>query len=73
MLSIRKEIADIETGSADKANNLLKHAPHTQEVVISSNWDKPYTREEAAFPLPWVKLNKFWPSIGPHQQYTWRP
>jgi glycine dehydrogenase len=64
MLSIREEIAAIENGTTDKANNILKHAPHTQEIVISSNWDRPYSREEASFPLPWVKANKFWPSIG---------
>jgi glycine dehydrogenase len=64
MISIRAEIAQIENGEGDKMNNLLKNAPHTQSVVISSNWDKPYSREEAAFPLPWVKANKFWPSIS---------
>jgi glycine dehydrogenase len=64
MINIRKEIEAIENGSADKANNALKHAPHTQEVVINSHWDRPYSREEAAFPLPWVRSNKFWPSIS---------
>lgn len=64
LLNIRKEIAAIETGTADKTNNVLKHAPHTQEVVISSDWNRPYTRETAAYPLPWVKANKFWPSIS---------
>jgi len=64
LLSIRAEIAAIEKGEADKANNPLKNAPHTQFAVISSNWDKPYTREQAAFPLDYVKLNKFWPSVA---------
>nr|MCU0405171.1 aminomethyl-transferring glycine dehydrogenase [Chitinophagaceae bacterium] len=64
MLSIRKEIAAIENGQADKANNVLKNAPHTQEVLIDSGWDRPYSREEAAFPLPWVRESKFWPSIS---------
>ncbi|MGC4058159.1 MAG: aminomethyl-transferring glycine dehydrogenase [Chitinophagaceae bacterium] len=64
LLSIRKEIAAVENGSADKKNNPLKHAPHTQHVVISSTWDRPYTREEAAFPLHYVGLNKFWPSVS---------
>jgi glycine dehydrogenase len=64
MLSIRKEIAAIENGDSDKTNNVLKNAPHTQEVVISSQWDHPYSREEAAFPLTWVRQNKFWPSIA---------
>jgi glycine dehydrogenase len=64
MLAIRKEIAAIENGSADKKNNPLKNAPHTQATVISSNWDKPYTREEAAYPLPYVVHNKFWPTVA---------
>lgn len=64
MLAIRKEIAAIENGTADKKNNPLKNAPHTQATVISSNWDKPYTREEAAYPLPYVVHNKFWPTIA---------
>jgi glycine dehydrogenase len=51
LLSIRKEIEAIENGAADKKENALKNAPHTQAVVISSNWSKPYTREEAAFHL----------------------
>jgi len=42
----------------------LKNAPHTQYVIISTEWDKAYTREQAAFPLPYLKLNKFWPSIS---------
>jgi len=64
LLSIRGEIAAIENGTADKGNNALKNAPHTQFAVINSNWDKPYTREQAAFPLDYVRLNKFWPSVA---------
>ncbi|TDX00745.1 aminomethyl-transferring glycine dehydrogenase [Dinghuibacter silviterrae] len=64
MLSIRREIEAVETGKADKVNNALKNAPHTQAVVISDAWDKPYSREQAAFPLDYVRLNKFWPSVG---------
>lgn len=64
MLKIREEIQAIEEGKADKKNNLLKHAPHTQFVVTSSNWERPYTREEAVFPLEYVKQNKFWPSVS---------
>ncbi len=64
LLSIRKEIKDIEEGIADKKNNALKNAPHTQFVVINSNWDKPYSRESAAFPLEYVKANKFWPAVA---------
>ena len=65
MLQIRHEIADIEEGRADKLNNPLKKAPHTMEVVMSSRWDRPYTREEAAFPLPWVVVRgKHWPAVS---------
>lgn len=64
MIAIRQEIAEIEAGKADKADNVLKNAPHTQALVISSEWNKPYSREKAAFPLPWVKNAKFWPTIG---------
>ncbi|WP_153800277.1 aminomethyl-transferring glycine dehydrogenase [Foetidibacter luteolus] len=64
LLSIRAEIAAIEKGEADKTNNPLKHAPHTQFVVVSSNWSRPYSREQAAFPLDYVKVNKFWPSVA---------
>jgi len=64
LIAIRHEIAAIENGEADKQDNVLKNAPHTQAVVISSEWNHSYTREQAAFPLPWVRQNKFWPSIG---------
>lgn len=64
LVSIREEIRAIEEGKADKKNNPLKNAPHTQETVISSEWNAPYTREQAAFPLEYVKQNKFWPSVA---------
>lgn len=64
MLSIREEIRAIEEGKADKKDNALKNAPHTQQVVISSQWPHSYTREQAAFPLPYVRENKFWPSVA---------
>jgi glycine dehydrogenase len=64
MLSIRKEIAAIENGSADKLDNVLKHAPHTQFIITANDWTRPYTRQQAAFPLDYVKENKFWPSIS---------
>ncbi len=63
MLSIREEIAAIENGKADKGNNALKNAPHTQFLITADLWDKPYSRQQAAFPLPYVKENKFWPSV----------
>ncbi|MCD6011628.1 MAG: gcvP [Flavipsychrobacter sp.] len=64
MLSIRKEIHDIETGKAQKADNMLKHAPHTQFKITADAWHHAYSRQHAAYPLPWVKHNKFWPSVA---------
>jgi len=64
MLSIRREIAQIEEGKLDKKENMLKHAPHTQFLVCSDGWNRPYSREVAAFPLYYVTHNKFWPSVA---------
>jgi glycine dehydrogenase len=64
MISIRKEIQEIIDGKADKVNNVIKNAPHTSKLLLSDKYDKPYSREKAAFPLPWVKANKFWPSVA---------
>jgi glycine dehydrogenase len=64
LLSIRREIALIEDGTLDKKDNPLKNAPHTQLMICSDDWKKPYSREMAAFPLNYVKLNKFWPSVA---------
>ena len=64
LLGIRAEIAAIEAGQCDKHDNALKHAPHTQFVITADEWSRSYTRQQAAFPLPYVKLNKFWPSVG---------
>ena len=64
MLAIRAEIREIENGQADKANNVLKHAPHTASVSLSDTWDRPYSREKAVFPLPYVRANKFWPAVS---------
>ena len=64
MISIRKEIAEIESGKADRKNNVLKNAPHTAEQVTRTEWTRPYPREMAAWPLPWVREYKFWPSVG---------
>src|SRR5210317_552986 len=63
MLSIRKEIGEIETTDADAANNVLKNAPHTQYMICADAWDFPYTRSKAGFPLPYVSDNKFWPTV----------
>ncbi|HEY6503628.1 MAG TPA: aminomethyl-transferring glycine dehydrogenase [Chitinophagaceae bacterium] len=64
LLSIREEIKAIEDGIADKKDNPLKHAPHTQFVVTADEWKHSYTRQQAAFPLYYVTLNKFWPSVA---------
>jgi len=64
MMSIRKEIDEIAEGKFEKTNNVIKSAPHTSKLVVSDNWNKPYGREKAAYPLKWVKANKFWPSVA---------
>ncbi|NVJ07808.1 aminomethyl-transferring glycine dehydrogenase [Myxococcus sp. AM001] len=64
MIAIRQEIRDIEEGRMPKDNNVLKHAPHTARVVAAPEWNRPYSREQAVFPTPWVRDNKFWPSVG---------
>lgn len=65
LISIRQEIKDIEDGKMDIRVNPLKMAPHTQEQVISSIWERPYTREQAAFPAPFVKPElKVWPTVA---------
>ena len=60
MISIRQEIEDADK---DEPNNVLKNAPHTLQMLTSNEWDFPYTRQEAAFPLEYISDNKFWPSI----------
>lgn len=64
LIAIREEIAAIEQGQSDRTNNLLKGAPHTIAAVSADGWEKPYTRSQAAFPLPFVRDHKFWPSVG---------
>jgi glycine dehydrogenase len=64
MKSIRQEIRDIEEGRADKLNNLIKNAPHTANMVVSDAWDKPYGRNQAAFPRNWSNEDKYWPTVG---------
>ncbi|MBZ0098798.1 MAG: aminomethyl-transferring glycine dehydrogenase subunit GcvPB, partial [Taibaiella sp.] len=64
LLQIREEIRAIEDGKADKKDNVLKNAPHTQFIITASEWTHAYTREEAAYPLSWVRDNKFWPSVA---------
>ncbi len=64
LINIKKEIEEIANGDADAANNVLKNAPHTEQVIISDSWDKPYTREKAAYPLEWVREHKFFASVS---------
>ncbi len=64
MVAIRREIEAIELGQSDPENNPLKHAPHTAEVLMSDTWDRPYGREQAAYPAPWTREHKFWPAVG---------
>ena len=65
MISIRNEIRDVETGAMPKDNNVLTNAPHPLDVVTQDKWDRPYTRERAAYPVKWLRVGargKFWPS-----------
>ena len=64
LIAIREEIDEVVTGKADAKDNVLKNAPHTAAAVMSDEWTHPYSREKAAFPLAWVRSNKFWPSVG---------
>jgi len=64
LLSIRAEIRAIEEGRADRADNVLKHAPHTQQVLMADTWTHAYPREQAAFPAAWLRESKFWPYVG---------
>src|SRR5204863_3376373 len=64
MILIHGEITAIESGKADKQNNLLKYAPHTADQIAADNWNHPYTREQAAFPAPWLHDHKFWPYVS---------
>jgi glycine dehydrogenase len=64
LISIHAEIQDIAEGRQPRTNNLLKNAPHTAQVVTADEWSRPYSRERAAFPAPWVRDHKFWPSVS---------
>jgi len=64
MIAIRKELQDIVDGTIDKTDNPLKNAPHTAVTVMSTSWGHPYSREQAVYPVPSLKKNKFWPSVG---------
>ncbi|MBE9177822.1 aminomethyl-transferring glycine dehydrogenase [Oculatella sp. LEGE 06141] len=64
MIAIRAEIREIEQDKADRQNNVLKNAPHPASVLISDEWDRPYSRSQAAYPTPWTRDNKFWAAVG---------
>lgn len=64
MISIRKEVQTIIDGKFDKENNPIKNAPHTAKVVMSDNWNYPYSREIGAYPLTWIQESKYWPTVG---------
>ncbi len=64
LIEIRNEIREVEEGKADKENNVLKNAPHTASVITADHWTRPYSRQKAAYPLPFVKESKFWPSVS---------
>ena len=64
LIAIRGEIQDVIDGRQPRSSNVVKQAPHTAHAVTSSDWARPYSREQAAFPAPWVRDHKFWPSVG---------
>jgi glycine dehydrogenase len=64
LIAIHAEIQDIAEGRQPRTNNLLKNAPHTAQIVTADEWNRPYSREQAAFPAPWVRDHKFWPSVS---------
>ena len=63
LISIRKEISEVESGAQPREGNVLKMSPHTQRDLLVSEWDRPYTREQAAYPLPLLLEKKFWPTV----------
>ena len=64
MIAIRKEIDDIISGKADREDNVIKNAPHTAKLALIGEWEHAYSREQAVYPLSWVRENKFWPSVS---------
>ena len=64
MIAIREEIRQVETGEADRGNNLLSNAPHTLDEAVRDEWDRPYSRERALFPSPATREHKIWPFVG---------
>jgi len=64
MIAIREEIREVETGAADRRDNVLKNAPHTAATVVADTWTHSYSREKAAFPARWTREHKFWPVVS---------
>jgi glycine dehydrogenase len=64
MIAIREEIRAIEEGRISHEDNPLKNAPHTAAALVAPEWKHPYSREQAAYPLPWVRAHKYWPPVG---------
>jgi glycine dehydrogenase len=64
MIAIRNEIRAVESGQLNAKDNPLVNSPHTAETLLKTEWNHSYSREQAAFPLPWLRENKFWPVVG---------
>ncbi len=64
MIAIHSEMKAVESGAIDRSNNPLKRAPHTAAAVTADTWDRPYSRQTAAFPAPWLRQHKFWPAVA---------
>jgi glycine dehydrogenase len=64
LIAIREEIREVEAGKVKAEQSVLRHAPHTARAIAASDWDRPYSRERAAFPAPWVREAKFWPAVA---------
>jgi glycine dehydrogenase len=64
LIAIREEIREVQAGKVKAEQSVLRHAPHTARAIAASDWDRPYSRERAAFPAPWVREAKFWPAVA---------
>ena len=64
LISIHAEIEQVISGEADGENNVLKNAPHPAETLLREDWDRPYSREAAAYPSAWTRKSKFWPPVS---------
>jgi glycine dehydrogenase len=73
LIEIRKEIKAVEDGKVPREGNVLKMAPHTQGDLLRDDWDRSYTRQQAAYPLPWLREKKFWPSVTRVDDGTYNP